>query len=221
MLERVHLEFSQKNNAVSSGTTEERVKPIEDLMMNLYAQGKCSHEMTILEYRETIGLEEKYKDDSDLKKYTINALVPEINQRTDFNLEIDFLKSKGRLKKVSLKFSRKDGAANTEAKHEVLKTQHQTKNEPKQSSIYRWRILGGNCQWNLVEVLDSSTDGRYCVVSHDGAMFIDEIIDGLASVNFIFQTNDQQDAINYINENTKNGLRGRRYKLYPPETNKP
>lgn len=67
--------------------------------------------------------------------------------------------------------------------------------------MYDYKNIGGSDLYELIEVFDESTDGRFCVVWHAGADMIDDLINGLYG-GFAFQTDDRKEAIKYINDET-------------------
>lgn len=68
--------------------------------------------------------------------------------------------------------------------------------------MYDWEIIGGNFLWELVEVFDGSTPQKFCVVWHAGKDEIDNIINETSPIIFAFKTDNKQEAINFINEQT-------------------
>lgn len=88
---------------------------IYELIVSWATQGQYYKEMEIDEFRELLGLGEKYKQNSELKARVTIPAIQQINESTDFELDIQFRKSKRTFKWIQLRFNRKADAAAAEA----------------------------------------------------------------------------------------------------------
>ncbi|WP_348773642.1 replication initiation protein, partial [Kingella kingae] len=66
--------------------------------------------MLIDDFRILLGLGEKYKQNSELKARVTNPAIQQINENTDFELDIAFKKSKRTFKWIQLRFNQKTAA---------------------------------------------------------------------------------------------------------------
>ena len=93
---------------------------IYELIVSWATQGQYYKEMEIDAFRELLGLGEKYKLNGQLKEKVVNPAVQQINESTDFELDISFRKSKRTFKWIQLRFNQKAAAkaADLEAKQQ-------------------------------------------------------------------------------------------------------
>lgn len=90
---------------------------IYELIVSWATQGQWYKEIEITEFRELLGLGDKYKQNSQMKERVILPALEQINASTDFELDISFRKSKRAFKWVQFRFNRKaDAAAAEEAR---------------------------------------------------------------------------------------------------------
>ena len=93
---------------------------IYELIVSWATQGQYYKEMEIDAFRELLGLGEKYKQNSELKARVTIPAMQQINESTDFELDISFRKSKRTFKWIQLRFNQKAAAkaADLEAKNQ-------------------------------------------------------------------------------------------------------
>ena len=93
---------------------------IYELIVSWATQGQYYKEMEIDAFRELLGLGEKYKQNSELKARVTIPAMQQINESTDFELDINFRKSKRTFKWIQLRFNQKAAAkaADLEAKQQ-------------------------------------------------------------------------------------------------------
>lgn len=91
---------------------------IYELIVSWATQGQYYKEMEIDAFRELLGLGDKYKQNGELRRFVTDRAVQQINESTDFELDINFRKSKRTFKWIQLRFNQKAEAkaADTEAK---------------------------------------------------------------------------------------------------------
>ncbi|EEP66524.1 replication initiation protein [Neisseria gonorrhoeae] len=93
---------------------------IYELIVSWATQGQYYKEIEIDAFRELLGLGEKYKQNSELKARVTIPAMQQINESTDFELDISFRKSKRTFKWIQLRFNQKAAAkaADLEAKQQ-------------------------------------------------------------------------------------------------------
>lgn len=93
---------------------------IYELIVSWATQGQYYKEMEIDAFRELLGLGEKYKQNGELRRFVTDRAVQQINESTDFELDINFRKSKRTFKWIQLHFNQKAEAkaADLEAKQQ-------------------------------------------------------------------------------------------------------
>lgn len=93
---------------------------IYELIVSWATQGQYYKEMEIDAFRELLGLGEKYKQNGELRRFVTDRAVQQINESTDFELDINFRKSKRTFKWIQLRFNQKAAAkaADLEAKQQ-------------------------------------------------------------------------------------------------------
>ena len=93
---------------------------IYELIVSWATQGQYYKEMEIDAFRELLGLGDKYKQNGELRRFVTDRAVQQINESTDFELDINFRKSKRTFKWIQLRFNQKAAAkaADLEAKQQ-------------------------------------------------------------------------------------------------------
>lgn len=132
-LERNFTQYRLQNVVQLTSTYAVR---IYELIVSWTGQNQSFKEMEIKEFRELLALEYKYKQFGQLRDKVISPAVEQINESTDFELDISFKKSKRTFKWIQMRFNRKPAAQSAEitrkaariAKHERNK-QAQAKRE--------------------------------------------------------------------------------------------
>lgn len=83
---------------------------IYELIVSWATQGQYYKEMEIDAFRELLGLGEKYKQNGELRRFVTDRAMQQINESTDFELDINFRKSKRTFKWIQLRFNQKTAA---------------------------------------------------------------------------------------------------------------
>lgn len=83
---------------------------IYELIVSWATQGQYYKEMEIDAFRELLGLGEKYKQNGELRRFVTDRAMQQINESTDFELDINFRKSKRTFKWIQLRFNQKAAA---------------------------------------------------------------------------------------------------------------
>lgn len=93
---------------------------IYELIVSWATQGQYYKEVEIDAFRELLGLGDKYKQNGELRRFVTDRAVQQINESTDFELDINFRKSKRTFKWIQLRFNQKAAAkaADLEAKNQ-------------------------------------------------------------------------------------------------------
>lgn len=102
---------------------------IYELIVSWGTQGQWYKEMEIDEFRELLGLGEKYKQNGELRRFVTDKAIEQINENTDFELDISFRKSKRAFKWIQLRFNRKEDAAKAEAAAKAEREKQRLHNE--------------------------------------------------------------------------------------------
>jgi plasmid replication initiation protein len=83
---------------------------IYELIVMWHNQNQSYKELEIDKFKELLGLGLKYKQTRDLNERVLNPSVEQINNRTDFNLEINLRKIGRSFTHIQLRFNRKTDA---------------------------------------------------------------------------------------------------------------
>ena len=97
---------------------------IYELIVSWAGQGQFYKEMLIDDFRILLGLGEKYKQNGQLKQFVITPAIEQINENTDFELDIAFKKSKRTFKWIQMRFNQKTAA---KAAEQEAKKQRETR----------------------------------------------------------------------------------------------
>lgn len=97
---------------------------IYELIVSWATQGQYYKEMEIDAFRELLGLGEKYKQNGELRRFVTDRAMQQINESTDFELDINFRKSKRTFKWIQLRFNQKAAA---KAAEQEAKKQRETR----------------------------------------------------------------------------------------------
>ena len=110
-LSQLQANFTQYRLSNIVQLTSSHAVRIYELIVSWTGQGLAYKEMEIEEFREMLGLGEKYKLNGQLKDRVVNPAVSQINESTDFELDISFKKSRRTFKWIQLRFNQKAEAA--------------------------------------------------------------------------------------------------------------
>lgn len=100
-----------------------------ELIVSWAGQSCFYKEIEIDELRELLALGRKYKQFGEFKNYVINPAIEQINESTDFNIDIAFRKSKRTFKWVQLRFNRKENAVTAEEERKTASEKRRILNE--------------------------------------------------------------------------------------------
>lgn len=118
-LSQLERNFTQyRLNNVVQLTSSYAVR-IYELIVSWTGQGQLYKEMEISEFRELLALDRKYKQFGQLKQFVIEPAVEQINESTDFELDVSFRKSRRAFKWIQLRYNRKAEAAADDAKRKA------------------------------------------------------------------------------------------------------
>lgn len=102
---------------------------IYELIVSWATQGQFYKEMLIDDFRELLGLGEKYKQNGELRRFVTDKAIEQINANTDFELDIAFKKSKRTFKWIQLRFNQKADAAKLEAERKAARETRAIQNQ--------------------------------------------------------------------------------------------
>jgi plasmid replication initiation protein len=94
---------------------------VYELIVMWYGQNQSYKELEIDEFKDLLGLGLKYKQTGQLNQFVIEPVVEQINDRTDFILEINLRKIGRSFRYIQLSFSRKEDAESGDLKRKQNK----------------------------------------------------------------------------------------------------
>lgn len=98
---------------------------IYEIIVSWYGQNCSYKEMEITEFRELLDLGTKYKQHGELNRYVIKPALKEINDYTDFEMEISFKKRGRAFRWIQLRFNQKVDAKKEEEKRKLKREQRE------------------------------------------------------------------------------------------------
>ena len=101
---------------------------IYELLVSWAGQGVLFKELEIDEFRDLLALDGKYQKISELKARVVAPALEQINDSTDFELEVSFRKSRRTVKWIQLRFNRKAEVARAEAEAKAARLERQAHN---------------------------------------------------------------------------------------------
>lgn len=101
---------------------------IYELIVSWAGQGLHYKKMEIEELRELLMLDGKYKQFGQLNQFVLNPALEQINDSTDFNLEVCFQKRGRSYKWIQLEFKKKASAKKEEAERKAKRLEQQERN---------------------------------------------------------------------------------------------
>lgn len=125
-LERNFTQYRLQNVVQLTSTYAVR---IYELIVCWTGQNQLFKEMEITDFREMLGLERKYKQFGELKRFVIEPALEQINDSTDFELDVSFRKSRRTYKWIQLRFNRKADAVADDAKRKAERKIKSDKNK--------------------------------------------------------------------------------------------
>lgn len=100
--------------------TSQHAVRLYELVVCWAGQGQRHKELEIDEFRHLMGLDGKYRQFGELKRYVLSPASDQINESTDFRLRISFRKVGRTYRYISLQFERKAEVKAKEAHKAVL-----------------------------------------------------------------------------------------------------
>ncbi|MDE2422384.1 MAG: replication initiation protein [Gammaproteobacteria bacterium] len=94
---------------------------VYELIVMWASQNQSYKELEIDKFKELLGLDLKYKQTGDLNKFVITPVLEQINDRTDYHLEIKLRKIGRSFQFIQLRFNRKTEAINKDVQRKKLK----------------------------------------------------------------------------------------------------
>ena len=101
---------------------------IYELLVSWAGQGVLFKELEIDEFRDLLALDGKYQKISELKARVVAPALEQINDSTDFELDISFRKSRRTVKWIQLRFNRKAEVARADAEAKAARLERQAHN---------------------------------------------------------------------------------------------
>ena len=101
---------------------------IYELLVSWAGQGVLFQELEIDEFRDLLALDGKYRQIGQLKDRVVAPALEQINDSTDFELDVSFRKSRRTVKWIQLRFNRKEAAARAETEAKAARLERQAHN---------------------------------------------------------------------------------------------
>lgn len=127
-LSQLEANFTQYRLANIVQLTSSHAVRIYELIVSWAGQGLSFKEMALTDFRELLGLGEKYKQNGELRRFVTDRAVEQINANTDFELDITFKKNRRTFSKIQLRFNRKADAVAAEAQAKAERLARQEHN---------------------------------------------------------------------------------------------
>jgi plasmid replication initiation protein len=100
---------------------------VYELIVMWAGQNQSSKELEIDKFKELLGLDLKYKQTGDLNKFVITPVIEQINERTDYELEISLRKVGRSFKFIQHRFKRKSDAVAKDLQRQQRKIKNTAK----------------------------------------------------------------------------------------------
>lgn len=137
---------------------------IYELLVSWAGQNQMYKELEISKFRELLSLNGKYKQFGQLNQFVINPAVEQINESTDFNLEISFKKYRRAYHWIQLGFKRKVDIGRAEEQKQskrLFQSEHNekekkrrlrkeaeiTKKEETKNALKNWSLIKDGTQY--------------------------------------------------------------------------
>lgn len=98
---------------------------IYELIVSWYCQNQSYKEMEIAEFRELLDMGGKYERHNDFLRYVVNPSLAEINEYTDFELEIGFKKRGRAYRWIQLRYNQKEAVKKAEERRKLKREQRE------------------------------------------------------------------------------------------------
>lgn len=102
---------------------------IYEIIVSWYGQNCSYKEIEITEFRELLDLGKKYKQHGELNRYVVKPALREINDYTDFEMEVSFKKRGRSFRWIQLRFNRKKDAVIAEEERKTASEKRRILNE--------------------------------------------------------------------------------------------
>lgn len=99
---------------------------VYEMIVSWHGQNKSFDEMTIDDFRNALDLGRKYKQFGELRKFVIEKAVEQINERTNYELEIQAKKRGRSFHKLQFRFNQKEADKLEEEKRKLRREQQKT-----------------------------------------------------------------------------------------------
>jgi plasmid replication initiation protein len=127
-LSQLEQNFTQYRLSNVVQLTSSHAIRIYELLVSWAGQGVLFKEMDIDEFRNLLALDGKYQKISELKARVIEPSLAQINDSTDFELDISFRKVRRAFRWIQLRFNRKPEAARADAEAKAARLERQAHN---------------------------------------------------------------------------------------------
>lgn len=98
---------------------------VYEMIVSWHGQNKSFDEMTIDDFRNALDLGRKYKQFGELRKFVIEKAVEQINERTNYELEIQAKKRGRSFHKLQFRFNQKEADKLEEEKRKLKREQQE------------------------------------------------------------------------------------------------
>lgn len=127
-LSQLEQNFTQYRLSNIVQLTSSHAIRIYELLVAWAGNGVLFKEMEIDEFRNLLALDGKYGQISELKRFVIAPALRQINDSTDFELDISFRKVRRAFRWIQLRFNRKPEAARADAEAKAARLERQAQN---------------------------------------------------------------------------------------------
>lgn len=127
-LSQLEQNFTQYRLSNIVQLTSSHAIRVYELLVSWAGQGVLFKELEIDEFRDLLAIGGKYRQISELKSRVIAPALEQINDSTDFELDVSFRKSRRTVKWIQLRFNRKAEVARAEAEAKAARLERQAHN---------------------------------------------------------------------------------------------
>lgn len=127
-LSQLEQNFTQYRLSNIVQLTSSHAIRVYELLVSWVGQGVLFKELEIDEFRDLLAIGGKYRQISELKRYVVAPALEQINDSTDFELDVSFRKSRRTVKWIQLRFNRKEAVAQADAEAKAARLERQAHN---------------------------------------------------------------------------------------------
>lgn len=127
-LSQLEQNFTQYRLSNIVQLTSSHAIRVYELLVSWAGQGVLFKELEIDEFRDLLAIGGKYRQISELKRYVVAPALEQINDSTDFELDVSFRKSRRTVKWIQLHFNRKEAVAQADAEAKAARLERQAHN---------------------------------------------------------------------------------------------